>query len=183
MIANSECVTQVISKKRKDKEGKSSKKVKSAKRSIEKEPEPIQVETIDNVENIDSNQAEEADTVTPTIERIAEATPESPIYIPTLSSQEPETPESCADTPIQSHANIDLVTFNSLNSNSVTKLRQERDRLEFGGLRKRHTLLHQLDRSTWPTLFMILRLHDRLQYWSPHFSFHYSCYLFTHTLQ
>ena len=52
--------------------------------------------------------------------------------------------EACVDTPIQSHANIDLVTFNQLSSNDVTRLRQERDRLQLGGLRKRHTLLHQL---------------------------------------
>ena len=39
----------------------------------------------------------------------AEATKEeeSPIYIPSLSSPEPETPENCVDTPIQSHANVD----------------------------------------------------------------------------
>ena len=42
-------------------------------------------------------------------EEIVEEAPESPIFIPTLSSPEPETPESYTDTPIQSHANIDLV--------------------------------------------------------------------------
>ena len=79
---------------------------KGGKSSRGSKSQKLQVETTDNVENVDSNQAEEADAVTPTIGRIAEATPESPIYIPTLSSPEPETPESCADTPIQSHANI-----------------------------------------------------------------------------
>ena len=84
-----------------------------------------------------------------TLESVQEI-PESPIFIPTLSSPEPDTPEAIVDTPIQSHANVDLVTFNQLNSNNVARLRQERDRLQFAGLRKRHTLLHQLDRSTWP---------------------------------
>ena len=32
--------------------------------------------------------------------------PESPIFIPSLSSPEPDTPESCIDAPIQSHANV-----------------------------------------------------------------------------
>ena len=51
-------------------------------------------------------------------------------------------------TPIQSHANIDLVTFDVLNAHNVQKLVQERDRLQFANLRKRHTLLHQIvDRS------------------------------------
>ena len=55
--------------------------------------------------------------------------------------------------PIQSQANIDLVTFDSLNSHSVQKLIQERDRLELGGLRRRHTLLRQIDRTQWSVLF------------------------------
>ena len=71
-------------------------------------------------------------------------------------------PETVEDTPTQSHAKIDIVTFNQLSSNSVSKLRQERDRLRFGGLRGRHSLLHQLDRSVWPVLFMILKLHGQL---------------------
>ena len=41
--------------------------------------------------------------------------------------------------PIQSHANIDLVTFDSLNSHNIQKLVQERDRLEFGNMRQRHS--------------------------------------------
>ena len=91
-----------------------------------------------------------------------EIIPDSPIFIPTLSSPEPDSPEDCTDTPIQSHANVDLVTFSLLNSNNVTRLRQERDRLQFAGLRKRHTLLHQLDRSTWPVLFAVLKLQGHL---------------------
>ena len=46
--------------------------------------------------------------------------------------------------PIQSHANIDLVTFDSLNSHNIQKLVQERDRLEFGNMRQRHTLMSTL---------------------------------------
>ncbi len=65
-------------------------------------------------------------------------------------------------TPIQSHANVDLVTFDVLNPHNVQKLIQERDRLEFGNLRRRHTLLHQLDRTQWPVLFTILQLHGSL---------------------
>ena len=64
--------------------------------------------------------------------------------------------------PIQSHANIDLVTFDSLNSHTIQKLIQERDRLEFGNMRQRHTLLHQIDRTPWPVLFQILKLHEKL---------------------
>ena len=117
------------------------KEKKSKKKKISKE----------TVENVDTSNEEKED-----------ISQESPIYIPTLSSPEPESPESVVDTPIQSHANVDLVTFSMLNSSNVTKLRQERDRLQFAGLRKRHTLLHQLDRSTWPVLFAVLRLQGHL---------------------
>ena len=95
-------------------------------------------------------------------QEVVQEIPESPIFIPTLSSPEPDTPEAIVDTPIQSHANVDLVTFSSLNSTNVSRLRQERDRLQFAGLRKRQSLLHQLDRSTWPALFMILQLRGKL---------------------
>ena len=90
----------------------------------------------------------------------------TPEYIPTeaeeTSSPELSPPETPVDTPIQSHTNIDLIAFDTLDSSNVTKLRQERDRLEFGGLRKRHTLLHQLDRSVWPALFVILQLRGKI---------------------
>ena len=69
-----------------------------------------------------------------------------------LSSPEPETPEACVDAPIQSHANVDLVAFSQLNSDSVAKLRQKRDRLQLGGLTSRRALLRQLDRSVWPAV-------------------------------
>ena len=88
--------------------------------------------------------------------------PDSPIFIPTLSSPEPDAPEARMDAPIQSRASVDLVTFSALNLSSVTRLRQERDRLQFAGLRKRRSLLHQLVRSTWPALFMALRLRGKL---------------------
>ena len=91
-----------------------------------------------------------------------EVIPDLPIFIPTLGSPEPDSPEDCADTPTQSHASVDLVAFSLLNSNNVARLRQERDRLQLAGLRKRHTLLHQLDRSTWPALFAALKLLGRL---------------------
>ena len=137
--ANSPVEFQTPSKKR-VKESKGGKKSKRQK--VRKE----------EIENLNSNMEN------------AEATKEeeSPIFIPSLSSPEPETPENCVDTPIQSHANVDLVTFSVLNSNNVAKLRQERDRLQFAGLRKRHTLLHQLDRSIWPVLFAVLRLQGHL---------------------
>ena len=88
----------------------------------------------------------------------------TPEYIPTEETSSPEfsPPETPLDAPIQSRANIDLATFDALNSANVTKLRQERDRLEFGGLRKRRALLHQLDRSVWPVLFVILQLHGKI---------------------
>ena len=35
----------------------------------------------------------------------------------------------------------------------MSKLRQERDCLQFAGLRRRHALLHQMDRSAWPLLW------------------------------
>ena len=87
--------------------------------------------------------------------------PASPVYVPTFSSPEAESPETIEAT-TQSHANVDLVTFSHLSSANVSRLRQERDRLQFGGLRRRRSLLHQLDRSTWPVLFNILQLHGRM---------------------
>ena len=127
--------------KRRRKEGKEEKQ--SKKKKVKK----------DMIENVDVNVGNQD---------LMKETPESPIFIPSLSSPEPDTPDSCVDTPIQSHANVDLVTFSLLNSNNVARLRQERDRLQFAGLRKRHTLLHQLDRSTWPVLFAVLRLQGHL---------------------
>ena len=41
----------------------------------------------------------------PTVERIEEIISELPIFIPTLSSPEPDSPQSVTDTSIQSHAN------------------------------------------------------------------------------
>ena len=86
----------------------------------------------------------------------------TPEYAPPEFSSEEEMSEEEDSLPIQSHANIDLITFDSLNSSTVQKLIQERDRLEFGNLRKRHTLLHQIDRTQWPVLFQILKLHEKL---------------------
>ena len=63
---------------------------------------------------------------------------------------------------MQSRANVDLVAFNQLNSGDASRLREERDRLRLGGLRRRHTLLHRLDRSTWPALFNALQPRGRL---------------------
>ena len=83
--------------------------------------------------------------------------PESPTLTPSLSSPEPDASESCVDAPTQSHANVDLVAFSQLSSSNVARLRLERDRLQLAGLRKRQTLLHQLDRSIWPALFMALK--------------------------
>ena len=124
------------SRKRSKRQGKE----KSKKSRIEEIP-------IENTENMDVTNEQPQEFV--------QETPESPVFIPTLSSPESDTPEATVDTPIQSHANVDLVTFSVLNSTNVSRLRQERDRLQFAGLRKRHSLLHQLDRSTWPVLFMV----------------------------
>jgi len=150
---NSEDVTQLQSRKRK-KEAKNSKESRKHKTPKTQNEAPLQSENVDDsILMMDpTSQSEE------TYEDLTPPTPDTPVYVPSLSSPEPDTPESVCGVPI-SHANIDLVTFNTLNSGNVFKLRQERDRLEFGGLRKRHTLLHQLDRSTWPVLFMILQLH------------------------
>lgn len=82
---------QTPSKKR-SKKGEKDKKSKKRK---------VRVETL---ENIDVNNVGKEDAM--------KETTESPIYVPSLSSPEPDTPESCVDTPIQSHANVDLVTFN-----------------------------------------------------------------------
>ena len=65
------------------------------------------------IENVDVNVGSQ---------EVMKETPESPIFIPSLSSPELETPDSCVDTPIQSHANVDLVTFSLLNSNNVARL-------------------------------------------------------------
>ena len=102
------------SSKRRDKEG--SKEKKSKRQRVVR----------DAIENIDANNAQ-------TEEPTGKA-PESPIYIPTLSSPEPGSPEACVDAPIQSHASVELATFNQLSSGNVSRLRQERDRLQFGGL-------------------------------------------------
>ena len=54
---------------------------------------------------------------------------DSPQYIPTAEfsdCEETVIPEEDNMTPIQSHANIDLVTFDVLNPNNVQKLIQER---------------------------------------------------------
>ena len=77
---------------------------------------------------------------------------------PAFSSEDEDISEDEGAVPIQSHANIDLVTFDALNSNTVQNLIQERDRLEFGNLRQRHTLLHQIDQTQWPVLFQLLPL-------------------------
>ena len=82
---------------------KRSKETEKEKRSKKKK---ISKET---VENVDTSNEEKED-----------ISQESPIYIPTLSSPEPETPESVVDAPIQSHAHVDLVTFSALNSSSVS---------------------------------------------------------------
>ena len=37
---------------------------------------------------------------------------------------------------------------------------RDRDRLKFGNMRQRHTLLHQIDRTQWPVLFQIVKLHE-----------------------
>ena len=124
-----ECESFQTPTKKRTKEGKKVKK--SKKQKIIKEV----------IENIDTNNVpmEEA---TEELQEFASQKGKSPVFIPTLSSPEPESPESCVDTPTQSHANIDLVTFNQLNSNNVAKLRQERDRLQFGGLRIMLNLVH-----------------------------------------
>ena len=77
--------------------------------------------TKEAIENFDNNNV-------PMVEEVTEFTPEvgeSPIFIPTLSSPEPDTPESFSDMPIQSHANVDLLTnkmyrFTSLRYPSLT---------------------------------------------------------------
>ena len=130
---------------------KRSKREKKEQKSKRPRVEETSVENSENLDNVNEQRQE-----------MVEEIPESPIFIPTLSSPEPETPEAMLDTPIQSHANVDLATFSQLNSNNVARLRQERDRLRFAGLRKRHSLLHQLDRSTWPVLFMVLQLRGKL---------------------
>ena len=81
-------------------------------------------------------------------------------------------------TPIQSHANanIDLVTFDVLNAHNVQKLVQERDRLQFANLRKRHTLLHQIDRTQRPVLLALLL--STYLYYDAHTRLHY---LYLHT--
>lgn len=87
-----------------------------------------------------------------------EATPKihnqipTPEYVPPEFSSDKEMMSADeAAAPIQPYANVDLVTFDSLNAYNVQKLIQERDRLEFSQLRKLHPLLHQIDRTQWRT--------------------------------
>ena len=85
----------------------------------------------------------------------------SPEYVPPEFSSEEEMSDEEDSLPIQSHANIDLITFDSLNSNTVQKLIQERDRLEFGNLRKRHTLLRRINHAAASALQMVKPLRRR----------------------
>ena len=85
----------------------------------------------------------------------------SPEYVPPEFSSEEEMSDEEDSLPIQSHANIDLITFDSLSSSTVQKLIQERDRLEFGNLRKRRTLLRRIDRTQRPALFQIVKPHEK----------------------
>ena len=62
-------------------------------------------------------------------ERVVIHTPE--YTQPEFSSPDEPVSEDEDTAPIQSHANIDPVTFDSLNAYNVQKLVQERDRLEF----------------------------------------------------
>ena len=112
MILNTnDNVFQTPSKKRR-KEGKSSRKSKKQRTTKE-----IDAENVDSINVPLTEPTQELQSVIP-------PSPESPIFIPTLSSPEPDTPDSYADTPIQSHAKVDLVTFNSLTSNSGALLQQ-----------------------------------------------------------
>ena len=63
---------------------------------------------------------------------------------------------------IVGHANVELVTFNKLNPHTVEKLIQEIQRIEYGNLRSRHLLSHQINRGQWPVLFAIVRLQGAL---------------------
>ena len=75
---------------------------------------------------------------------VQEAEIPTPEYQPPELNSEEEISEDEDSVPIQSHANIDLVTFDSLNSHTIQKLIKERVRLEFGNMRQRHTLLEQV---------------------------------------
>ena len=85
-------------------------------------------------------------------EVIAILTPE---YVPgEFSSPKGYLQEEETQNPIQPHANIELVTFD------ILTLIQERDRLEFRKMRQRHPLLHQIDRTQWQVLSVIVQLHS-----------------------
>ena len=76
-------------RKRSKKQGKE----KSKKSRIEEVP-------VENSENTEVGNEQ-------TLESVQEIT-ESPVFIPTLSSPEPDSPEVSVDTPIQSHANVEI---------------------------------------------------------------------------
>ena len=140
--------------------GKKAKKTRVEGKELEFEVE----EEAENEKTVEEDEGEEEKKTDKNEEDIATfiSTPE---YVPTGSSNSSpdfSSPESPLDAPIQSHANVDLITFDSFTSANVAKLRQERDRLELAGLRKRRTLLRQLDRSTWPILFVTLQLRGLL---------------------
>ena len=132
-------------------EAQTRKRSKKEKKEQKSKRPRVEEALIENTENLDNTNVQ--------IQEAVEEPPASPIYIPTLSSPEPETPEaSDVDTPIQSHANVDLVTFSSFNSTNVTRLRQERDRLQFAGLRKRHSRKRQLHNCNCNLLIAILKI-------------------------
>ena len=79
---------------------KRSKREKKEQKSKRPKVEETSVENTENLDNMNEQTQE-----------VAQEISESPIFIPTLSSPEPDTPEAIVDTPIQSHANVDLVTL------------------------------------------------------------------------
>ena len=154
-----------VPRKKKAKETKSKTKKGRKEPTVTMEPTETASEEVDEIPTEDNNYFE--DEVQENLEERVQDICESPQYVPSAEFsdiEETASPEEQDMTPIQLHANIDLATFDVLNAHNVQKLIQERDRLEFGNLRRRHTLLHQIDRTRWPVLFAILQLHGSLPF-------------------
>ena len=107
--------TAVQRKRRNEIESKVSRKKRKAEKRKEEEPSDQEDQEEERAQQMESSP-------------IQIPTPE---YVPPEFSSEEERSDEEDSLPIQSHANIDLVTFDSLNSSTVKKLIQERDRLGF----------------------------------------------------
>ena len=108
---------------------------------------------------------------------VGESASEASLHTSVINQVSHHQPPTVTEKLTQGHANIELVTFDKLNPYTVETLMQERQRLEYGSLRNRYSLLHQIDRSQWTALFAITQLHGVTPLeWSHDLSEHFQQY-------